>query len=159
MAPSARRFCCCEFFLPPWRSRSSPELPGILRYSPERARGRGGQGGGLNVLGGLESFRGDVHLFFLPPRAAGWPETDSPRKMIASSGVETKVGASGIAFVAIFRCWKTVGAPPLSNPPLTLPEVLPGIPRYSAELAANKAFVLFCLPWCAAKKKDDRSLP
>ena len=40
---------------------------------------------------------------FGPPRAPGWPETDSPRKMIASSGVETRIRALGTRFVAIFR--------------------------------------------------------
>ena len=41
--------------------------------------------------------------FFGAFRAPGWPETDSPRKMIASSGVETEIRALGARFVAIFR--------------------------------------------------------
>ena len=41
--------------------------------------------------------------FFGAFRAPGWPETDSPRKMIASSGVETEIRALGTRFVAIFR--------------------------------------------------------
>ena len=40
-----------------------------------------------------------------PPRAPGWPETDSPRKTIASSGVETQIRALETPFVAIFRFW------------------------------------------------------
>ena len=40
---------------------------------------------------------------FGPPWAPGWPETDSPRKMMASSGVETEIRALGTRFVAIFR--------------------------------------------------------
>ena len=39
--------------------------------------------------------------FFGAFRAPGWPETDSPRKMIASSGVETEIRALGTRFVAI----------------------------------------------------------
>ena len=38
-------------------------------------------------------------------RAPGWPETDSPRKTIASSGVETQIRALETPFVAIFRFW------------------------------------------------------
>ena len=41
--------------------------------------------------------------FFGAFRAPGWPETDSPRKMIASSGVETEIRALGACFMAIFR--------------------------------------------------------
>ena len=37
-----------------------------------------------------------------PPRAPGWPETDSPRKTIANSGVGTQIRALGAHFVAIF---------------------------------------------------------
>ena len=40
---------------------------------------------------------------FGPPRAPGWPETDSPRKIITKSGVETRIRALGARFVAIFR--------------------------------------------------------
>ena len=36
-------------------------------------------------------------------RAPGWPETDSPRKIITKSGVETRIRALGTRFVAIFR--------------------------------------------------------
>ena len=40
---------------------------------------------------------------FGPPRALGWPETDSPRNIITKSGVETRIRALGTRFVAIFR--------------------------------------------------------
>ena len=53
---------------------------------------------------------------FGPPRAPGWPETDSPRKLRADSRVETRIRALGTRFVAIFRGWKTFGAPPLPDP-------------------------------------------
>ena len=42
---------------------------------------------------------------FSPPWAPGWPETDSPRKTIANSGVETRIRALGTHFVAIFRLY------------------------------------------------------
>ena len=42
-------------------------------------------------------------LTFWPPRAPGWPETDSPRNMIANSRVDTQIRAPGTRFVAIFR--------------------------------------------------------
>ena len=42
-------------------------------------------------------------FLLLPPWAPGWPETDSPRKMIASSGVEIEIRATGTPFAAIFR--------------------------------------------------------
>ena len=41
--------------------------------------------------------------FFGAFRAPGWPETDSPRKIITKSGVETRIRALGARFVAIFR--------------------------------------------------------
>merc|ERR1712035_172544 len=44
-------------------------------------------------------------IFFGAFRAPGWPETDSPRKTIASSGVETQIRALETPFVAIFRFW------------------------------------------------------
>ena len=60
----------------------------------------------MEKLGNLR-FSGEFSVrfsdFFGPPRAPGWPETDSPRKMIASSGVETEIRALGTRFVAIFR--------------------------------------------------------
>ena len=74
-----------------------------------------------------------------------WLETDSPRKMIASSGVETRIGALGTRFVAIFRLSNTFGAqtsPVLPPPPLTLPESLgtqvdvDGIDVYGANTVA-----------------------
>ena len=37
-----------------------------------------------------------------PPRALGWPETDSPRKTIADSGVEIQIHALRDRFVAMF---------------------------------------------------------
>ena len=43
---------------------------------------------------------------FGPPWAPGWPETDSPRKMVGTSGVETRIRALGTPFVTIFRFWK-----------------------------------------------------
>ena len=46
---------------------------------------------------------GTIFWIFWPPRVPGWPETDSPRKMMASSGVETEIRALGTRFVAIFR--------------------------------------------------------
>ena len=36
-------------------------------------------------------------------RAPAWPETDSPRKIITKSGVETRIRALGTRFVALFR--------------------------------------------------------
>ena len=51
----------------------------------------------------IEKFSGRVWGLVGPPRAPGWPETDSPRKMIASSGVGTQIRALGTRFVAIFR--------------------------------------------------------
>ena len=42
-------------------------------------------------------------IFFGAFRAPGWPETDSPRKIITKSGVETRIRALGTRFVAIFR--------------------------------------------------------
>ena len=51
----------------------------------------------------LGNCSGRLSRLFWPPRAPGWPETDSPRKMIANSGVETKIGALGTRFVATFR--------------------------------------------------------
>ena len=44
---------------------------------------------------------------FGPPRALGWPETDFLRKVIAKSGVETRIRALGTRFVAIFRFRKS----------------------------------------------------
>ena len=41
--------------------------------------------------------------FVGPPRAPGWPETDSPRKTIAPDAPETQIRALGAHFVAIFR--------------------------------------------------------
>ena len=35
-------------------------------------------------------------------RAPGWPETDSPRKVITKSGVEVRIRALGTRFVAFF---------------------------------------------------------
>ena len=48
------------------------------------------------------------HMWVFPiigghPRAPGRPETDSPRNMIANSGVGTQIRALGTRFVAIFR--------------------------------------------------------
>ena len=48
-------------------------------------------------------FFGEFSGRFGPPRAPGWPETDSPRKIITKSGVETRIRALGARFVAIFR--------------------------------------------------------
>ena len=49
-------------------------------------------------------FRANFY-FFGPPWAPGWPETDSPRKMMANSGVDTRIRALGTRFVAIFRLY------------------------------------------------------
>ena len=43
-----------------------------------------------------------VVAFLGPPWAPGWPETDSPRKMIANSWIETEIRVLGLRFVAIF---------------------------------------------------------
>merc|ERR1712243_424003 len=55
----------------------------------------------------FKAFPGDVRAIFgnfcWPPRAPGWPETDSPRKTIANSRVETRIRALRTHFVAIFR--------------------------------------------------------
>ena len=51
----------------------------------------------------MDFFRGEFWGFFGPPRAPGWPETDSPRKVIASSGVDTQIRALGTRVVAVFR--------------------------------------------------------
>ena len=56
------------------------------------------------VVINLEFLQQIVFFYFFGAfRAPGWPETDSPRKMIASSGVETEIRALGTRFVAIFR--------------------------------------------------------
>ena len=49
----------------------------------------------------LGNCSGRLSRLFWPPRAPGWPETDSPRKTIASSGVETRIRALGTRFVAV----------------------------------------------------------
>ena len=36
-----------------------------------------------------------------PPPAPGWPETESPRKTVANSGVETQLGALGTHVVVV----------------------------------------------------------
>ena len=54
----------------------------------------------------LVTLPGGFRTFFGPPRAPGWPETDSPRKMMASSGVDIQIRALRTRFVAIFRFWK-----------------------------------------------------
>ena len=96
--------------VPKFGSRSTP---GWVDNKSGGARGGCGcQGGGLNILRFLEIFLGDVCGFFGLPRAPGWPETDSPRSMMASSGVETEIRALGTRFVAIFRfAAKLRGAP------------------------------------------------
>ena len=76
-------------------SVSTPELAIIFRG--ESVSGHPGARGGpkspenrteiFNILG--EKIRDDVRDFFGPPRAPWWPETDSPLKMIATSGDET----------------------------------------------------------------------
>ena len=40
---------------------------------------------------------------FGPPRAPGWPETDSPQEIITKSGVETRIRALGARVVAVLR--------------------------------------------------------
>ena len=54
-----------------------------------------------NVQKRWETF-GAILCFFGAPLAPGWPETDSPRKMMANSGVHTQIRALGTRFVAIF---------------------------------------------------------
>ena len=53
-------------------------------------------------LGNLQNF-GKFSGRFGPPWVPGWPETDSLRKIITKSGVETRIRALGTRFVAIFR--------------------------------------------------------
>ena len=48
-------------------------------------------------------FPGAISGIAWPPRAPGGPETDSPRKIITKSGVETRTRALGTRVVAIFR--------------------------------------------------------
>ena len=78
----------------------TPELAIIFRG--ESVSGRpGARGGPKHPKHRTDFFR--FSELFGPPWAPGWPETDSPRKMIANSGVETEIRALGTRFVAIFR--------------------------------------------------------
>ena len=101
----------CLFGLPNGRDHNGNVFSGGL------ACGRPGpkyQNGGYK-LGGQDfgkSSAGRILGVLGRPRAPGWPETDSPRHMTTSSGFETKIRALGSGFVAIFRVWKTCGAPP-----------------------------------------------
>ena len=60
-----------------------------------------------------------------PPPAPGWPETDSPRNMMATSGVETKIRAVGTRFVVIFHFWETIWSTtlPPCPPPLDASQI------------------------------------
>ena len=80
---------------------SLPRIFGEQNLIGGRQRG-GGRGEVLTIFFFVYLFPNEC-LVFLPPRAPGWPETDSPRKMIANSGVETRSRALGTRFVAIFR--------------------------------------------------------
>ena len=62
--------------------------------------------------------------------APGWPETDSPRKIITKSGVETRIRALGIRFVTFFRFWKTFGAQPPPDASRDFFWKLPGFARF-----------------------------
>ena len=80
-------------------------------FSTERIKCLGGRQRGGLPGGRFEHFRifGNFSGRFSgtdgPPQALGWPETDSPRKMMASSGVEIEIGALGTRFVATFRLY------------------------------------------------------
>ena len=109
----------CSASLGPARRPAAAGFPGYA-WAARRPRGRlntdrkletelGTQGFGTKVflLGislffSIEIFR-VIFWIVWPPRAPGWPETDSPRKMKARSGVHTQVRALGTRFVAIFR--------------------------------------------------------
>ena len=71
----------------------------VFRGAPKGgfARGR------FEVFVAFGKKSGRFSIFVGPPRALEWPETDSPRKMIANSGVETRIRALGTRFVATFR--------------------------------------------------------
>ena len=88
----------------PLRANPPLSLPRIFgEQNLIGGRQRGGAGGRFDHFLFCLSFSKRMSCFFLPPRAPGWPETDSPRKMVANSGVDTQIRALGTRVVAIFR--------------------------------------------------------
>ena len=82
-------------------------------------------------------------VFFWAFRAPGWPETDSPRKIITKSGVETRIRALGTRFVAIFRFRKICDVDyNLSSKNTTTPVPTLGTCKFQTRCSRGDSFFL-----------------
>ena len=92
----------------------------------------------------LEKFRVEFSVFLGQPRAPGWPETDSPRKMMQNSRIETEIRGLGTRFAAVQsfdkkRVRTNLQTYGLQNHGLAISDTPPPRKRKTKEINSNSA--------------------